>query len=558
MQQGPAAWLATAREKWSTITRSQRIALIAGVVISIALLVGFIIWSQQTPYSVLFSNLQSNDASSIVDKLKTQKIPYQVTDGGKAILVPTSVVNETRLMLAGAGLPAQGVVGFEIFDKTNPLGMTDFLQQVDYQRALEGELTRTIEQINGVSQASVSIVLPQSSLYTSTQASATAAVTLALTPGTTLDPGQVKAVMHLVASSVQGLKPNDVTIVDTNGNNLSDMVNSASLANGVTPSSLGTALDVQHQYEANLDAQVQTMLSTVLGPGKSVVRVNATLNWDQIQQDSTTYGPQPGVIGSQNINNISSNGNSGNPPSGVPGTTSNLVPTPTSTPGTGTGNTYTQSQSNTVYNVSQVVQHLQKAPGGITRLTVAVFLDGTYPAATITSIQQAVANAIGLDAVRGDQITVSAIPFNRSVDIAAQNALQAQQKQAQTDLIIRGIVLALVALSLIIFAFRSTRRPKPKLATSITLIDDQRMVVSPDGSVRPLSEIVGPDGQPAIGSGEGNFMLGTGPENILLNQRRTLTEEEQEYHRKIKEELVEIAKQHPEVLANVVMQWFDE
>ena len=552
MPSGPAALLERARTAWKRITRLQQIALIVGVVVSLALVIGFVFWSQQTSYGVLFSNLQTQDASAIVAQLKTSKIPYQLTSNGTAIMVPTNVVDDTRLLLAGQGLPNQGTVGFEIFDKANPLSMTDFMQQLDYQRGLQGELTRTIQQINGVSEAWVSIVLPQSSLYTATQAQPTASIELRMNTGFTLDPGQVKAIMHLTASAVQGLKPENVTVVDTNGTNLSDQVN-ATLANGVSLSNYGTAIDVEHAYEANLSQQAATMLNTVLGQGKAVVRVNANLNWDQLQQDSTTYAPTQNPVGNQTTNTIASNG-SGNTVGGVPGTGSNLVPTPTGTAGA-SGNTYNQNQSNTVYDVSQTVAHLTKAPGSVQRLTVAVFLDGTYPPATVTAIQSAIANSIGLNTARGDQITVSAIPFDHTTDQAAKAALAAAQQQSEIALLMRGLALALVALALLYFAWRATRHYSPAvLPASVSMVSEVHRVAGLDG--KPTIAIAAPGAQ----GDEHQVMITSNDTAGLLAaaRQRQMTEMEVARTEELRGGLIEMTRQHPEMIANVVQGWFQE
>jgi flagellar M-ring protein FliF len=554
MPSGIIAGLERARAVWKRISRLQRIALIAGVVITLVLGIAVIVWSQQTSYGVLFSNLQTQDASAIVTQLKSAKIPYQLAENGTVIEVPTAMVDSTRLMLAGDGLPNQGVVGFEIFDKQNGLSMTDFMQQLDYQRGLEGELTRTVEQINGVQQAWVNIVLPQSSLYTATQDPPTASIELRLNDGVQLDPGQVKAIMHLVASAVQGMKPANVTVVDTNGDNLSDAVNNSLLTDGVTASTYGTALDVEHAYEQNLSQQATSMLDAVLGPNKAVVRVNANLNWDQLSQDSTTYTPTQNPVGNQTTNTITSNGSTSTT-GGVPGTGSNLVPTPTSTAGTG-GTTYTQSQSSTVYDVSQTVAHLTRAPGSVQRLTVAVFLDGSYSPATVAQIQAAVANAIGLNSARGDQITVNAIAFDHSTDQAAQSALQNQQQQALLAAWSRGVALALAAAALLFFAWQATRRRSPRVQpATVSLVNEIKHLTGSD--VPQVIEISAPRE-----AGEPMLLPGREPEDIttLLSvaRLRQMNEREQARTTEMRNGLLEMAKQHPEVIANVVQGWFDE
>lgn len=551
MPQGPAAWIERARTAWQRISRSQQIALMVGAIVSVALVIVFVLWSQQTTYGVLFSNLQSQDASAIVTKLKADKIPYQITTNGTAIMVPSGVVDETRLMLAGNGLPNQGIVGFEIFDKSNPLSMTDFTQQLDYQRGLQGELARTIQQINGVNAAWVNIVLPQSSLYTSTQADPTASIVVRMNPGSSLDPGQVKAIMHLTASSVQGLKLANVNVADTNGVNLSDAVNSASASDGITASTYGTALDVEHSYEQTLSQQAASMLSTVLGPGKAVVRVNANLNWDQLQQESTTYGQQPNQVANQSSNNVTTNG-SGAQTGGVPGTGSNLVPTPTVT-ASSTGSAYTQAQSSTVYDVSQTIAHLNKAPGSVQRVTVAVFLDGTYPPQTIAAIQQAVGNAIGLNTTRGDAITVSALPFNHSTDQAAQSALKAQQQQSQFELLWRGGALALAALALLIFAWRATHRPKPRPMTSAVALVSESVNFDFPGA-KNGQELGG-----ASGNGNNAIMMTSDPTALLSAARQQqVSEAEKVRSTEIRQGLLEIARAQPEMVANVIQGWYEE
>lgn len=551
MPQNPMALVTNLRDRWLKFSRTQQVAIVAGIAVVLLLIIAFSALSQQSSYGVLFSNLDAQDASAIVAKLKAGKIPYQLADNGAAILVPTNVVADTRLMIAGDGLPNNGVVGFEIFDTTNPLGMTDFTQQLDYQRGLEGELTRTIEQIQGVTGAWVNIVLPQSSLYTSTDTNPTASIVVRMAPGATLDPGQVEAVMHLVASAVQGLKPADVTIVDTNGENLSDAAQSGTLSDGVTPSTYGTALDVEHQYEQTLNQQAMSMLNTVLGPGKAVVRINAVLNWDQLTQDSTTYGQQPSQVASQNTSSTTST-NGSTTQSGAPGTGSNLVPTPTATAAGSSGTNYSQTQNNTVYNVSQTVAHLTKAPGSVQRITVAVFLDGTYPAATISAIQQAVSDSIGLNGSRGDQIAVSALPFNHSTEAAAESALKSQQQQSQIDLITRGIAMALAALALIIFALRATRRARPFSlgTTTVSLIDDALPALGPFADVG--GSLAGAQNPDAI------LMSGDHDDILASARQRQVTEAEIAKRNELQTDVLKTAREHPDLVANVIMNWFEE
>ncbi len=383
---------------------------------------------------------------------------------------------------------------------------------------------------------------------------------LQLSPGSTLQTSQVSAIMHLVASSVQGLTPQNVTVVDSNGNNLSQIVLDSSLANGVSATTYGTSMQVQQQYEQTLSLEAQSMLNSILGPGKSVVRVNASLNWDQLQQDTTTYSPTPSAIASQSINNITSNGQGTVTPSGVPGTASNLVPTPTAAAGTtASGSQYVQNQSQTTYDVTQTVQHLIKAPGSVQRLTVAVVLNGTYSPATLASVQSAVANAIGLDTTRGDQITVTAMPFSNAANTAAQSALQTQQQNQMTSIMLQGIALAIVAIALLIFAFRATRKTKSKATTTVTLVDDKRIAIGLDGKPLSESEMLVANGAASLPSGDKSLVsIGANGQIEHRYNEMVIDEAEQARQQSLKENLMDLAREHPEMLANVIVGWYEE
>jgi len=252
-----------------------------GSIVGIIFMVG---WLNSVNYTRLYSGLDEAEAGEVISYLNDNKIAYQLSDGGRTIEVPSDQVYQARISLASQGLPRGGSVGYSIFDQNN-LGMTDFLQNLNFRRALEGELTRTIMQLSEVLAARVHIVIPRDRLFEADQQKATASVVLKLSGGG-LAKHQVKGITHLVASSVEGLTPDNITIVDYDGNLLSSG-ETADLAAGLS----STQLDVRKQVEQYLEQKAQTMMDGVLGDGKSIVRVTADLDFQQLERTSEIYDP---------------------------------------------------------------------------------------------------------------------------------------------------------------------------------------------------------------------------------------------------------------------------
>ncbi|MCL4539706.1 MAG: flagellar M-ring protein FliF [Bacteroidetes bacterium] len=380
------------------LTIKQKVGIGLSVIVSIIALVLLVRWANQPTYGVLFSNLEAKDASKIMDKLKQQAVPYEIGEGGKAILVPKDKVYELRLQMAGAGLPQSSTVGYEIFDKPT-FGMTDFTEKVDYKRALEGELERTILQLDEVQGASVHIVIPEKALFESQQQKTTASVFLKLRDGAHLTAGEISGVQHLVAASVEGLDANNVTIVDARGNMLSRK------SDGIDALT-SAQYDTQDKVDNYLASKAQTMLDAVLGPGNAIVRVTADLDFNQMDKTTEQYDPNSVVLSQQTMQNHAS----------VPGDTSS------------TGSSQTNSVTN--YDVGKTVERMVGSTGGIKRLSVAVLVNGKYTAIDkgkertveytprnqqeLTQLTNIVKSAIGFDATRGDDISLVNVPFENS------------------------------------------------------------------------------------------------------------------------------------------------
>ncbi|HQL00193.1 MAG TPA: flagellar basal-body MS-ring/collar protein FliF, partial [Smithellaceae bacterium] len=250
----------------------------------------------QVEYRVLFSNLSAEDAASIVEKLNDRKIPYQLTAGGTTVSVPEGQVNQLRLELAASGLPQGGGVGFEIFDQKT-LGATEFEQQLNYRRALQGELARTINGLDEIQSSRVHIALPKESLFLDQQKKPTASVTIKLKSGKALRPAQIEGIVHLVASSIEGMNPADVMVVDSRGNILSAKQNDTRLSKLTAQQ-----MDYQRNMEKELAARIQSMLENVVGQGRAVVRVTADLDFRIMEKTEETYDPEAQVVRSQQRN----------------------------------------------------------------------------------------------------------------------------------------------------------------------------------------------------------------------------------------------------------------
>jgi flagellar M-ring protein FliF len=325
---------------------------------------------------VLFANLQQRDAGEIVESLKEVGVPYKLSADGTTIMIPSNRVAETRLTLAQEGLPRGGGVGYEIFDRTR-LGITSFEQKVNLKRATEGELARTINQLAEVQWSRVQIVMPEERLFTEQQREPTASVFLNMAHGRSLDRRQVQGILHLVASSVEGLKPESITILDQYANPLA-MPTEAFLA---TADLSASQFELRSRVEKHFHDKLQSMFDRILGPGKSVVSVSVDLDFDSIERTEEKYDPDSAVVRSEQRQRESSASPSGQP-EGVAGVSANLPTVAPLTPAAFGGPQRQSSSSITNYEISRTVEHIIKSPSSIKGISVAVVVDGVYQQVT--------------------------------------------------------------------------------------------------------------------------------------------------------------------------------
>lgn len=437
-------------------TPGQRAVTVLGV---IALVLGgylFMSWAGKPAYVPLFSNLVATDANSIAQQLDSSGVSYQLADGGATILVPQDKVYATRLKLSGLGLPAGSKDGYALLDKQG-ITTSDFMQHVDYQRALEGELERTISSIDGVQGAIVHLALPQQTVFADATSKPTASVLVSMRPGVQLSASQTQAVVNLVAASVPALVPDAVSVADGSGQVLSG-------GPGGTLDSAGSVREQQtHTFENALSGSVQDMLNQVVGVGHAVVRVKADLDFDQRNTTTQTYTYDPTVPPLANTTTSEKyTGNGGISVGGVLG--ASPAPVTSGTSSANSGNLYDKT-SQTVNNaVGSITETRKGAPGAVKRLTVAVLLDTQASAAlNTTQVSQLVSNAVGLDTTRGDSIQVETMPFNKSLATANQQALNAAKaaaSQASLFALIRKAAVALLVLAILILALLSGRKTR--------------------------------------------------------------------------------------------------
>ncbi len=422
-----------------------------------------------TPMATLYADLEPESAAAVVEQLDSQAVPYELLDGGRVIKVPAAQVDSVRLELSSQGLPDSGE-GWSILDQQG-ITTSEFDQRVGYQRAMEGELARTIGAIDGVQEASVHLVIPKDDLFAADDVKASASVLLVTKSDQELAPMQVQAIVNLVSSAVEGMTPDQVSVTDQSGRILAAPGDSGAVA-GLQGDS---QLRARREYESELETDLESLLSTVVGPGLAQVNVTADLDFDSVQTTSEQYEPIKGEDGSQTLLNQTSRqelyrdaaaaGETGVLGVETPGTDATGAVTSTTTAGAGTNDTsvkYSLDEKAADYAMNTVVTTADTAPGQVKQLSVAVLRDETAVDATrVTDIQDLVAAAAGINAERGDTLAVSLLPINEQVRATIEAANTPEEVESSgLDLIglIRTIGTVIVALVVILFGLKSLKR----------------------------------------------------------------------------------------------------
>lgn len=434
---GPPSRLQQTLQNINALSQRQKIAAAAAIALAIALIVGALLWNRQPEYAVLFSNLEERDGGQIIAALQQQNVPYRMSDNGSAILVPQAAVHEIRLRLAANGLPKGGLAGFELMDGQK-LGISQFNEQINYQRALEGELSRTVQSIATVASARVHLAIPRQTAFLRDDQKPTASVMVNLRPGRTLDANQVAGIVHLVSSSVPRMTASGVSIINQDGELLTQQADPLRRA-GMDP----TQLDYVRELEAGFIRRIENILGPMLGKDNFRAQVAADVDFNQVEQTAETYKPNP--TPDQAIRSQQTNEQVNPAPGamGVPGALSNQPPVPATAPitspavpgggGAGAAGAGSSTRSAVLnYELDRTVQHVKQSIGQVKRLSVAVVVNNRSATAPdgqtqnlppseeeIARITNLVREAVGYNANRGDTINVASSSFTAPATEAA-------------------------------------------------------------------------------------------------------------------------------------------
>lgn len=441
------------RKLWQALEPSQKITivLLSALVIISLFFIG--IWGSRPDFETLYSGLEGADASEVIAKLGEAGVPYKIGAGGSSIMVPKKHVYEMRIQMAASGLPKGGGLGYEIFDNFK-LGATDFTQKINYQRALQTELERTISQLGQIRQARVHIAIPDEQLFADEKQYTTASVVLDFIGVTPLSNKQVQGIVHLIASSVKGLSPENITIIDTNGNLLYNSSDPMGSTSGGGFSSV--QIEAQSMYERAVERRIQSMLISVLGPNKSVVRVSAELDFDRQTVDSEIYEPSEDPIPrSERLIEESYKG-TGKNSQGVPGTASNIPGVKSS--GSNSDSKYSRLEEVKNYEVTKRIKHEVKSPGQVRRLSVAVIIDRKIDQEQTDSLAQIVQAAVGINEERGDSLVIKNLDFDNS---HMEKQLTEMDKEKQLNMILsiaKAVGTSIFVLIFIIFLYNAIKK----------------------------------------------------------------------------------------------------
>ena len=472
-----ANWRERLLEIWNRFDKRRKYGFIGGLIALALAFIGISFWYGSKPdYVPLYTNLETKDAGDVVTNLKENSVPYDLVEDkkGATILVPANQVHDLRLELASAGLP-RGNKGFELFDDSK-LGVTEFQNKINYLQALQGELTRTIEHLGTVDKARVHIVLPEDSLYKKNEKPATASILLMLKPGTELTKPEVKGIVNLVSHSVQGLAPENITIIDEQGNilnkNEDDELEKEMQMNLRTLNQIEMTKKVRDHIQQN----VQTMLDKTLGVGNAFVRVSVELDFDDRKIDRQTFTPvvdDSGIIRSQQDISESYNGES-NAPGGGAGIQTNI---PGYVAEDRTANAeYERKESTRNYEINEENQKIIASPGSIRRLTVAVLVSDEITDLQREGLMRAVGSAAGINEDRGDTISVEPLPFN--TDLKDRLAEEARLEQLRKDRIFYTEIAAMILLAALILGgflmYRWKKRKERQAAIEAQLAAEKK------------------------------------------------------------------------------------
>ncbi len=441
------------------------------LLLSVLIFGSLIFWNTKPDHQVLFTGLSAEDAGEMTNKLKEKKVPFRLTHNGTTLLVPSEQVYDLRLSLAAEGLPRGGGVGFEVFDRNN-IGVTDFVQRLNYQRALQGELSRTIKQIKEVEQVRVHIATPRESLFVEEQKKATASVFVKTRANMTLNASQVEGIIHLVASAVEGLEPSNISVVDMSGKVLSKRSSNNPIGQLTT-----TQLDYQQSVEEGLRKKVQSMLEEVLGPGKAIARISTEIDFQQVVVTEEKFDPNAVLRSEQR--NVEKPSFEPKPAGGKQEVGSeSKVPPPAASFQPWIMSPMERQNEIRNYEISKVNKQVRSPVGSLKKVSAAVVIDGIYKEEAAANgnkekkyaprsqdemkhLENIVKKAIGYSEERGDQVEVINFPFYWSTADEEIRADVGSSYQDYLPMIYKPAISLVLVFLFIFFIFRPILKKRP-------------------------------------------------------------------------------------------------
>lgn len=480
------------KDMWGRMPTSGRFTVVAGMIGTAALIGALVYFGSQPNYGVLFADLKPADAQNIVEKLKTTGVPYTLTNGGTTVSVPQERVSELRLQMAGEGAISGGHVGFDLFDKTS-FGATDFAQQVNYRRAIEGELAKTLEAMDEVESARVHITPKKESVFTEKEDSAKASVVVKVRQNKELSAERSNAIVSLVASSVEGLEPTGVSVMDTSGRLLIAAGENRPRGLGDT-GAFQSQLEAKRKFEGESAARLIALIEPVVGPNRVRADVAADIDFSQVEQSEEKFDPKSQVVRSQQVaQEIRNNpAQQVNAPVGARSNNPATMPTPVPATSAQAGATADQRNTSTVnYEIDKTIKKTIGGGGRVNKMNVSVVVDHksvegvevARNADEIKQIQDLVSAAVGLDVNRGDTVVVQTMPFSKpTIEPVAEKGFIERNRQLIPTFLKYG-ALVLVAVLLLIFVFR----PAKKALQAAAVVPDETKML-PEASDEDFAE----------------------------------------------------------------------
>lgn len=545
-----------------------RLASLGAVSFALIAFFVFIAARLTTPgMSLLYSGLDPTDSAAIVQRLDAQNVTYEVKGDGSQIMVAEDQVAKTRLALAADGIPSGGSIGYEIFDRADALGTTNFVQQINQLRALEGELARTIRSMKQVKSARIHLVMPKRELFSKDNNEPTASVMLVL-QGAGLDKEQVSAIQHLVASSVPGLKPNNVSIIDNKGDLL------ARGAEGGSEMDSADSEEMRRNYEIKVTQSIEELLAQTLGPGKVRAEVTADLDFNKVTTNTENFNPDGQVV--RSTQTVEDNETSQDKQQDASVSVANNVPNPPAQQAGSGSNSSSQNKrtEETVnYEISKTVQTEVKHSGNVKRISAAVLVDGTYTTAPdgtqtyapraqadLDKIAALVKSAIGYDEKRGDVVEVSNMQFAAPDETAAETGLIMGLEKQDIMRIAELLVLSVIAILVLLLVVRPLLNRL--LALPSIAPEGGLALAGPGGGALPPGAaaalaLPGPDGQAPALSDLASQQAGEDAANVAneIEQMIDINQVEGRVRASSLRKISEMVDQHPEQAVNIMRQW---